>query len=279
MLVIVIHARQQGRRGRQGTVRRKRSKRVVRGMLRQNLNIREGQLHGQAQYIRPPFMESWVVSPPPRWSWFFVGSLYLVHIWFPELPLLIVSARGELGHQELKQFQKVKFQEFPSANCCSRQRSLSFPDPKAQEFGLLLLFFKREALELFNNPGSGSLPVKDSFNNTKHKWFFFVFIHLMPKKTNWLCYILKHIYIWNASEKIKPSSKDDFWLHEPQGVFFLDVRYVRSPWKIEDSNGFPPRHSKMVTCSSISLFGTFQQSTWKYQGSSKFQEYSYSYVQ
>ena len=167
-ILLVIHARQQGRRGRQGTVRRKRSKRVVRGMLRQNLNIREGQLHGQAQYIPPPLHGVVSSFSPP--AWFFVGSLYLVKISdFPELPLLIVSARGELGHQELKQFQKVKFQEFPSANCCSRQRSLSFPDPKAQEFGLLLLFFKREALELFNNPGSGSLPVKDSFNNTKHK--------------------------------------------------------------------------------------------------------------
>ena len=88
-----------------------------------------------------------------------------------------------------------------------------------------------------------------------------MFIHLSNKKTNggflkwwypkwmvynglkWVIWGYHHLRkspndsatFWNTStsETIKPSSKDDFWLHEPQGVFFgceISVENWRFQW-------------------------------------------------
>lgn len=152
-------------------------------------------------------------------------------------------------------------------NCFSRQQ-LSFPDPKAQEFGLLIVFSKGS----FTTFQKSLVALYQSKNHsiTKHKWIFCVHTFVPNKNQLTLLHFETHLHLKWPSQVAKTIS-DSTNLR----VFFCDVR---SPWKTEDSNGFPPRHSKMVTCSSISLFGTFQQSTWKYQGSSKFPDF-FSYVQ
>ncbi len=100
-----------------------------------------------------------------------------------------------------------------------------------------------------------------------------IFSYICAKNTQ-LYWLQAYIFVTSSPSKksSKPSSKDNFWLHEPQGL--KGFRREMARVVVFSEAMVKPRHSKMVTCSSISL-GTFQDKTDKKTAAANFRLFLY----
>ena len=158
--------------------------------------------------ISPPLhgvVSSWIVSPPPAWFLLVACILqkYPIPWAAPTYSLCAWWARPSGT-------EAVPKGKIPGVSQCQlffTPTIAELPVPKSARIRPFDFFCKGKLYNFSTNPGGGSLAIKNSFNN-KTQVIFFVFMTFVPTKKT------------TDSATIKPSSKDDFWLHEPQGVFF-----------------------------------------------------------